>query len=354
MMLAWCGAAEELAGIIDAIDTGALQQAADRLDTGIDVRQTILEIASGEMRLDGEFLKDTWAEIRGAVAWHMRDVMLRFMGPIFISALFARLFPKNKDAGGLICACACTVLFMEVLAEAVEITRSLTCGIAGVTETLLPVLTGLSAMGGGTASAALITPMATLAGEMIVGLISGIGTDLVCAAGICSCACAIGPHLKLDSMFGLIKKLVQTGAGLAVALFAGILKVQGMLGSSFDSAAVKTARFAVDKIVPVVGGGISDTMDAAITSVRLLNSAAGVTGMLIIVIYCVAPIGKLAAALIALRIARAIAQPVAENGVSEAADRFGDVIRLMIVLCVTAVTISLILIGAAIGAGKSI
>ena len=343
-----------MGGIMDAIDTRALQQTADSLDTGIDVRQTILEIASGETRLDGEFLKQTWEQIGDSVVRHMRNVMMTFMGPLFISALITRLFPQNRDAGVLICACACTVLFIEVMAEAVEITRSLTGGIAGVIETLLPVLTGLSAMGGGTASTALITPMATLAGEIIVELISGFGTELACAAGICACACAIGPHLGLDGIFGYIKKTLQTGAGLAVALFAGILKVQGMLGASFDSAAVKTARFAVDKIVPVVGGGISDTMDAAITSIRLLNSAAGVTGMLIIAVYCVTPTLKLSAALIAVRLACAIAKPVADRAIIDAAERFGDVIRLMVVLCVTAATISLILVGAAIGAGKSI
>ena len=165
---------------------------------------------------------------------------------------------------------------------------------------------------------------------------------------------AVCGRVQLDGIFSLIKKTVQTGAGFMLAVFAGILKVQGMLGASFDSAAVKTARFAVDRIVPVVGGGISDTMDAAISSIRLINSAAGVTGMLAIAAACAFPLFKMAAALIAIRIARAVAQPVADGRIMEAAERFGDVIRLFLVLSITAVTISLVLIGAAVGAARSI
>lgn len=353
MLLSWA-AAEDISGIVDSIDIGDLQQAADKLETGIDVRGTIMEIASGETKLDGRFLKETWTGLSGAVFGHMRDVLISFMGPMFVSALYMRMFPQNRRAGGLICACACTAVFMDVMSAAAETTRRLTGGIAEVIEALLPLITGLTAMAGATASASLITPMATLAGEIILNIIGDIGTALACAAGACACACAIGSELKIDGIFVLLKKLIQTGAGLAVAIFAGILKVQGMLGASFDSVAVKTTRFAVDKIVPVVGGGISDTMDAAISSIILINSAAGVTGMILIISLCALPIIRLAAVLVALRVARAIAQPVADGGIMDAADRFGDVIRLMVVLCVTAVTISLVLIGAAIGAGKSI
>ena len=353
-MLAGCCAAEDIGGMIDGLQLEDMQRAADDMDAGIDIRQTILDIASGETRLDGAFLKDAWAKWREKTLGHMRDTLIAFMGPMFISALFMRLFPMNRNAGGLICACACSAVFAQTAIETAETAGSLIGGIAGMLEAVLPVLTGLSALGGGTASAALITPMATLAGEIMVSTLGNAGITLACAAGACACACAICGRLRLDGIFSLIKKTVQTGAGFVLAVFAGILKVQGMLGTSFDSAAVKTARFAVDRIVPVVGGGISDTMDAAISSVRLINSAAGVTGMLAIAASCAFPILKMAATIMAIRVARAAAQPVADGAVTEAAEKFGDVIRLFLVLSITAVTISLVLVGAAVGAGRSI
>ena len=187
-----------------------------------------------------------------------------------------------------------------------------------------------------------------------VGHTSSTAWDSDSAAAICACATAIGPSLRLDGLFSLLRRTVQVGAGLMLALFAGILKVQGMLGASFDSAAVKTARFAVDKLVPAVGGGIADAMDAAISSVLLIQNAVGVTGMLVIVAACAAPILQLGATLFAMRLARAVAQPVADNALLDAVERFCDVIQLLIVLCMAAMTLGLILAGAAIGAGRSI
>lgn len=353
-MTAGCGLAEDTDKIIDSLQLSEMQRAADGLDAGIDVKATVLAIAAGETRLDGEFLRDTWEKWRSRAVSHFRDTLIAFMGPLFISAVFMRLFPWGKDAGGLVCACACTAVFADAAAEAAITAKGLIGGLAAMLEAVVPVLTGLSALGGGTSSAALISPMAALAGEIMVGMLGGTGISLGCAAGACACACAISRRLRLDGIFTLIKKAVQTGAGFILAVFAGILKVQGMLGASFDSAAVKTARFAVDRIVPVVGGGISDTMDAAISSVMLINSAVGVTGMLVIAASCAYPILKLAAALIAVRVARAAAEPLADGPVMETAERFGDVIRLFLVLCITAVTISLVLIGAAVGAGRSL
>lgn len=346
--------AEDAAMIVDGLELAAMQRAADEMQTGISVRDTILDIISGETRLDGDFLMETWEKLRGQTLGKLRDVLVAFLSPMFLSALFSRLFPGNRNLCGLLGACCCTGVFIDVLLEAESVARRLITGIAGAMEAALPVLTTLSAMGGGTSSAALLTPAATLISEMMVSLLGDWGLAITCAAGICACACAIGSRFRVDGLFGLMKRTVQTGAGLMLALFAGILKVQGMLGASFDSAAVKTARFAVDKIVPVVGGGISDTMDAALSSIMLINSAVGVTGMLIVVTACAGPILELSAALIAVRLARAIAQPVEDGVLMDAAEKFGDVIRLFVVISITAVTLSLILTGAAIGAGRSI
>ena len=353
-MLALPGRAEEIGAIVDGLDLESIQQSADELDSGISVKETVLAIISGETRLDADFLKDTWEMVNGKVFGRVRQVAAAFLMPLMAAAVFRRLSTRDRDMGNMVCACACTGIFIKIMTDSTSAARQLITGIAELTEAAVPVLTGLSALGGGTASAALLTPAATLAGEMIVRALSEWGLALCGAAAICACATAIGPGFRLDGLFSLLRRTVQVGAGLMLALFAGILKVQGMLGASFDSAAVKTARFAVDKLVPAVGGGIADTMDAAISSVMLIKNAVGVTGMLVTVAACAAPILQLGATLFAMRLARAVAQPVVDNALLDAVERFCDVIRLLIVLCMAAMTLGLILAGAAIGAGRSI
>lgn len=353
-MLALPGRAEDLGAIVDGLDLESIQHCADALDSGVSVKETMLAMISGDTRLDGDFLLEMWNTLKGSLFGRIREVATAFLMPLLAAAIFKRLAGQETCPGNMICVCACIGLFIKIMIDSTAAARKLITGIAGLTEATAPVLTGLSALAGGSASAALLTPAATLAGEMIVQALGKWGLVLCGAAALCACATAMGPSLRLDGLFALFKRAIQVGAGIMLALFAGILKVQGMLGASFDSAAVKTARFAVDKLVPAVGGGIADTMDATISSVLLIRNALGVTGMLAVVSACAAPILQLSATLLAIRLARAIALPVAENALLGAVERFGDVIRLLIVLCVAATTLSLILTGAAIGAGQSI
>lgn len=339
---------------MDGLELENMQRRADELNSGISVRETVIAIISGETRLDGEFLKKTWSALKESVFGRVRESVSAFLTPLIAAAVFKRFSTRENGAGNTVCACACTAVFIKITTDSTAAARKLITGIAELTEAASPMLAGLAALGGGTSSSALISPMATLAGEIIVQALGEWGTALCSAAAVCACATAIGPGLRLEGLFTLLKRSVQVGAGALLALFAGILKVQGMLGASFDSAAVKTARFAADKLVPAVGGGIADSMDAAISSVLLIKSAVGVTGMLVIAAACAAPILQLGATLFGIRLARAIAQPVADGALLGAVERFGDVIRLIMALCIAAATLSLILTGAAIGAGQSV
>lgn len=356
MLIALSGTAfaENTADIVSAIDLSSVQRAADAINSGIDVRSAVMDIASGETSLDGEYLLELFGSVKNGFLSDVVASMGIFLAPLFIAGVYVRLFPSGKNACELICGCAAAAAFAPITVNAMNEAKELISGIADVTEAVIPVVTALSAMGGGTASAALITPAAALLAEVLIGIVSGWGMCLTGAAAACACADSIGSAVRFDRLFSFIRRTVQTGAGLMLAMFAGILKVQGMLGKSFDSAAVKTARFAVDKLVPAVGGGIADTMDAAISSVLLIRSAVGVTGLLILVSACAVPVVNISASLIGVRLAGAVAGMLPGSRMNLAADEFGDVLRLLVVMCMTAVTLGLVLIGSAIGAGGSI
>ena len=130
--------------------------------------------------------------------------------------------------------------------------------------------------------------------------------------------------------------------------------MQGLLGSSFDSVTVKTAKFAADKLIPAVGGGIADTMDASIASVLLVKSSVGVTGLIVMIAVCILPMMEACAVLMGIRIACTVAAPVASSNLVSAAEKFGDVIRMQIVICASALTMGIIMMGSAIKAGMSI
>ena len=217
-----------------------------------------------------------------------------------------------------------------------------------------PVLTGLSALGGGTSSAALLTPMTSLLGDILVNFLGKWGIFLCRAACVCAVAMPFAGRFGPETLFATLKNIVLWITGLTMAAFVGALKVQGMLGSTFDSAAVRTVRFAFDKMVPGAGGGISDSMDAVLSSVLLVKGAVGVTGMLVLALSCAAPVMKLWGYLLAARLAAVLAAPMGDDGILKAIRAFGDVMRMLTALMLAAAALSLILVGAGVGASGAL
>ena len=162
------------------------------------------------------------------------------------------------------------------------------------------------------------------------------------AACVCAVAMPFAGRFGPETLFAALKNIVLWITGLTMAAFVGALKVQGMLGSTFDSAAVRTVRFAFDKMVPGAGGGISDSMDAVLSSVLLLALS------------CAAPVMKLWGYLLAARLAAVLAAPMGDDGILKAIRAFGDVMRMLTALMLAAAALSLILVGAGVGASGAL
>ncbi len=353
LMLFTSSKAEEAEKILSEIDLTEIQIAVDNLSTGLNVKGTISEIISGDVSIGFTEISRLWKQQKQIFLNKTVHTITIFLLPMLFTTLLLKIMPDLKPIGELIGSCTGITVLIPLIRTAAENTEHTITGIADFTEAAVPVITTLSAIAGGTSTAAILTPMATLLGSMMITLIRDTGLYLIMIAAVCVCAECIGAHFTLEPIFSLIKRLIQTSAGLMLALFAGILKVQGMLGASFDAASVKTARFAIDKLVPAVGSGIADTMDAAISSVLLVRSAVGVTGILSMVLFCFTPLLSTTAYLIGLRITVAIAKVIGQNSLVSAADRIAEVLKLMIVISATSVTLGLILIGATAGAGTS-
>lgn len=346
--------AEDVRGIVGAIDLAEFQAAADGAGSGISVKDTILKLASGELLLDGDTIPDLLAGLRDQALSRIGSVFAAFLMPLIVAAVIRQAAGRTARVAVFLCAMVCALTFTSVMTDALAASRALLMQISTVTGAALPALTGLTALAGATSTAALITPMTALAGKLIVDVLGGWGIFLCSAACALACAAAFSSALRLDGIFAMLKYVVMWGAGILLALFVGLLTVQGMLGASYDSAAVRTARYAVDNLIPVIGSDIADSLDAALSSILLVKSAAGLTGMLVVVTVCGAPIVKLAATLFAIRLANAVAMPVSDSAITGVVSRFADVVSMLLTIAMVAVMLALVMTGAAINAGRGV
>ena len=344
----------DVGAVLGALELRGFEEAVE--ETGVDVRDMILSIASGE---DAWELSDVLSRLRDAFFEEFRraaSLVAALLAPALFSAVARQLAGEGRSAGAVaqLCCLACAAQliawFLRLTAEAGE----LIARVARLADGVFPVLASLLSLAGATASAAMVTPLSALAGNAFSRVLADVGLKMCAIAAALAAAGHISPRLRLDRLFHLVRSAVNWTAGVLMTGFLGLSAVRALLGTGYDSAAVRTARYAVDNLLPVVGGEVANTMDALVSSVLLVKNAAGATGLFALLLMCARPLLALTAALFALRLASALLEPVAEEGLIALADKFSQVAGMLLVLCVSAAVILTLLLGGTLTAGQGV
>lgn len=345
--------ADDVGAIIDTMELDALQESADAAEADMPVRDTLMQIASGGLIVDENTIAEIWKRIKDGLLAQVSGTFAGVSAQLMAAALCKRLADEKNRAISIICAVSCASYLLDITAGAIEQARVLLARVAAITEAAFPVLTGLLTMTGATAAKAMLTPMSGLVSQATTDITGKWGIYLCTAACGCACAAAFGGHIRLKGIFSVVRSAVMWGSGALMTLFVAILSIQGLLGAGNDSAAMRTAQYAVDKLVPAIGKGVSDSLGTVLSSILTVKSAAGVTGMLAVLSACMSPLIRLWGVYFAIRMALAAVSPVLDDEISGAVTQFANVVSMLITICLVSVIMSLALLGAAIAAGRA-
>ncbi|MCL2014570.1 MAG: stage III sporulation protein AE [Oscillospiraceae bacterium] len=112
------------------------------------------------------------------------------------------------------------------------------------------------------------------------------GTILVPLTGIylaIAVTGSIGGGINSSGIASVVKKTLLWGLGLLLTVFIGVFIAQTFVSSAADTVSTRTAKFLVSGSIPVVGGAISEGVNAIGGCLRLLKSTTGVFGVLAVV-----------------------------------------------------------------------
>lgn len=200
---------------------------------------------------------------------------------------------------------------------AVNIGREAVDNMVHFMQALLPLLLTLLAAMGGVASTAIFHPI-------IFGSITAIGTiikvivfPLIFFSAILSILSNLSEKFQVSRLADLMKTVAMSVLGLCSTVFLGILAIKGVAGSVTDGVAIRTAKFATDAFIPVVGGMFSDALDAVIGSSLLIKNAVGIAGVIIIFVLTILPMIKIFAVAFVYKLAGALIQPVGDKQMAD-------------------------------------
>ena len=348
-MLLPCARAESPAveSVLDGIHLEDMQARAE----GVDVRRFIGDVISGERRLDPEALGGTLLGLWRRMLRGVGDLPLRAGVPVVIGLVLRIMLGSNSmgaGAAGLLCRLAVIRVLLEACASARQAAAQMLTLAAEAMGDVVPALASALTLTGCPASAEILSPMAALCASALGGLLAGPGLSLCAAAAVIAAAGNFSSQFRLDGLFALVKGFVAWLIALLMTGFTGLLAVEGLIGAARDGAAAQSARYAVENMLPIIGGEVSGAMGALASSASLIRAAVGTTGILVVLAGCGKPALRLAASALSLKLTAAIIEPAADRRAAVAAGQLADTAEMLLALCAAGVALALLTLGAAL------
>lgn len=224
--------------------------------------------------------------------------------------------------------------FIEALGYMQDVVYTMTDFMGKFTPVLIVTLFACSK----SVSAAAFEPVLSAAVVIVSEIIRHLMVPLIAFSGVLSIAGHIGDKQRISGFVKIVKSASKWIMALIITVFTGINTVYGFASPALDAVAIKTAKFAVGSLVPVVGGFLSDTLDTVTTSAAVMKNAVGVTGIILICVISVTPIVKLGIMQIMLKLISAVTEPVADKRISDMLWDMGEVVTAIFgVVVLTAV-----------------
>lgn len=305
-------------------------------------KELIMKAIKGEKLVDGETLIGDISKI----IFKELHLSLNLLSKILIITLISTILTNMQNSFEDSSISQLANYFTYVLIAALVLTNfSDLLDMAKVTvgrmvdfmQLILPILLTLLIVTGGPSTKILYHPM-ILGTVNILGIsVSNIVFPLIYFSFIVSILSNLSQRAELGKLANLARQIITFVISAIFTIFIGILTIYG-LSTNIDGLSIRTAKFAVDSLVPIVGGFLSDSVDAVIGSSAILKNGIGIIGLIILVLIILLPIIKITVLLLIYSIIGAIVEPIASSNIVKF---FGDVSKTLLLVLISLVAVGI-------------
>jgi len=298
-----------------------------------DISQLIEHFASGEAVVSEETVAKSIQLISQTLLPQLGKTLLPILAIAILSGFIKALSEGDQarinDVAGFVCHCFAAMVALAVFASFVRIAGNAIDETTKLIELLFPVLLTLLTAAGGMASAGIFQPaMAGLVGGVSV-ILKTLVLPTILAAGTLTAVDHITTRVQLGKLYGLCKSALKWVIGLIATLYFGVISLQGLTAASFDGISVRTAKYALDKLIPIVGGVVSGSVDTILGCAVLVKNAAGVVAILLTFGMVCMPLLEIGVGILSFRLAAALCEPVSEERLPKMFGALGDVLTYL-------------------------
>ena len=285
---------------------------------------------------------------------------IKLMSIIVIIAIICTLITNlemafSNESLSNIAYFACYSLLIVIMARSfylgIDLARITIERMSNFMLILVPVLIMLLFSVGGVAEAAVMDPVIIVSINVASKIFAKVLIPLISMVFVLQFVNNITEEYKIDKLTKLLNQIALWGQGILMTIFIGIMTIRGITSKTLDQVVAKTAKYAVDNFIPVIGKCLSDAVSTVAGYSVLLKDAISGLGLVILIIMVSFPTIKLLINAFVYKLTAALIEPIGDKRLVNSISSAGNSLILIssCVICVSVMFFIMLSIIAAAG-----
>lgn len=348
---------QQVQELLAGLDVGQWDESIDPLAgdlaqfAGTGARELIASIAMEGLSMDPASLLQSLA---GGLKLNLRShlgllAMLVALGLLTGIVRTMTAGDKNRELVGLICYCLAVAVILATFLRSMDAGRTAMARLSAFVELAFPVLLALLSAVGAVNATGVMQPVTTVLTTTVTGVLRDVVMPLVTVSGVLAVVNNLTGRVQIKEFSSLAKSLMKWIMGLTVTVYLGVCALSGISARTMDGLSLRTAKYALDKFVPIVGGMVSGTVDTLLGCAVLVKNAAGVAAIVIVVGLMLEPLLNIVGTMLVFRLAGALCEPVADERMPRMFTAVAEVLLYLFAALVVLCTMFALTVGIMMG-----
>lgn len=274
---------------------------------------------------------------------------------ILLSAFLQSLKAESNDSVNMIYSTATALLVATVVLVKLTSTVSLASMAISVASNFvyafIPVFCSIVVASGGITTGFSTNTTLLILSQGLSFISSNVFMPIVncyLALGVTS---SLRYELNLDKLLSSVKKIITTCISFVSGVFVSVLSVKTAVAGRADMLGLRSIRFAINSVVPVIGSSISEGLLSIQAYSSLIKSSVGIVGVMAVVLVFLPSIIEVVLWRISLTLCVIVSDVFGDKSVSAVLNAFLNTLLLINVILILSMVTTVISFGILIAAG---
>lgn len=274
---------------------------------------------------------------------------------ILLSAFLQSLKAESDDSVNMIYSTATALLVATVVLVKLTSTVSLASMAISVASNFvyafIPVFCSIVVASGGITTGFSTNTTLLILSQGLSFISSNVFMPIVncyLALGVTS---SLRYELNLDKLLSSVKKIITTCISFVSGVFVSVLSVKTAVAGRADMLGLRSIRFAINSVVPVIGSSISEGLLSIQAYSSLIKSSVGIVGVMAVVLVFLPSIIEVVLWRISLTLCVIVSDVFGDKSVSAVLNAFLNTLLLVNVILILSMVTTVISFGILIAAG---